>query len=169
MDYRIEPLTEAHWPEVRRIYQEGIATGQATFETEVPEWKRWDAAHLARPRFIATAGERMRDRLLGWAALLPVSPRPVYSGVAEVSVYVAAAARGRGVGRALLTELIRASEEAGLWTLQAGIFPENEASVALHRACGFRVVGRRERIGRLHGEWRDVLLLERRRGARISP
>jgi len=161
----IEALTEADWPEVRRIYEEGIATGQATFETEVPGWERWDAGHLPQPRLVA----RRRGRVLGWAALSPVSPRPVYAGVAEVSVYVGAAHRGEGLGRALLEELIRASEKEGVWTLQAGVFPENEASLALHRACGFRVVGRRERIGRLRGEWRDVLLLERRSSADPSP
>jgi L-amino acid N-acyltransferase YncA len=155
----VESLRASDWPAVARIYRDGIATGQATFETDPPDWERWDAAHLRELRLVA------RDEggaVLGWAALSPVSARAVYRGVAEVSVYVAAAARGQGVGRALLDELVRASESAGLWTLQAGIFPENIPSLGLHAACGFRVVGRRERIGQLRGVWRDVLLLERR-------
>ena len=155
---RIEPLTADDWPVVRTIYAEGIATGQATFETDVPDWPAWDAARLACCRLAARRGAV----LVGWATLGPVSSRPVYRGVAEVSVYVAATARGQGIGRALLAALVVASEEAGLWTLQAGIFPENTASVALHERCGFRIVGRRERLGQMHGIWRDVLLLERR-------
>jgi L-amino acid N-acyltransferase YncA len=152
-------LRPSDWPDVERIYREGIATGQATFETEPAGWERWNDAHLASPRLVA---RDERSEIVGWAALSPVSVRDVYRGVAEVSVYVAAAARGQGVGRALLGELVRAAEAAGLWTLQAGIFPENIPSLRLHAACGFRVVGRRERIGQLHGIWRDVLLLERR-------
>jgi L-amino acid N-acyltransferase YncA len=151
-------MRAGHWEDVRRIYVEGIATGQATFETEPPEWERWDAGHLDRPRLVALLG----GRVVGWAALTPVSGRCVYAGVAEVSVYVDASARGRGVGRLLLEALVMASEEAGLWTLTAGVFPENEASVRLHRSLGFREVGRRERIGKLHGVWRDTLLMERR-------
>jgi phosphinothricin acetyltransferase len=147
------------WPRVRSIYEEGIATGHATLETAVPPWEEWDAAHLPACRLVARAGG---GGVLGWAALSPVSGRCVYGGVAEVSLYVAAAARGRGLGRGLLRALIAASESAGLWTLQAGILPENRASLAVHRRCGFRTVGRRERIGRLRGEWRDVVLLERR-------
>lgn len=158
MTVAITPLTPADWPAVRAIYLEGIATGQATFETAAPEWSQWDASHRADCRLIAREG----DQVLGWAALSPVSGRCVYGGVAEVSVYVAAEARGRGVGTALLRALVEASEAAGIWTLQAGIFPENEASVALHQSRGFRVVGRRERLGQLHDVWRDVLLLERR-------
>ncbi len=154
----LAPLRPSDWPAVRAIYLEGIATNQATFETVAPEWAEWDAAHRPDCRFVAWRG----GAVVGWTALSPVSRRPVYSGVAEVSVYVAAAARGVGVGRALLRALIDASEAAGVWTLQAGVFPENEASVALHLACGFRAVGRRERIGRHHGQWRDTLLLERR-------
>lgn len=146
------------WERVRAIYIEGIESGHATFETTAPPWEAWDAAHLAGCRYVA-----VRDgRVIGWAALVPVSSRCVYEGVAEVSVYVASEARGTGVGRALLRRLIEGSEEIGLWTLQAGVFPENEASVALHRSLGFRRVGIRERIGRMHGVWRDVLLLERR-------
>jgi L-amino acid N-acyltransferase YncA len=154
----IAPLRRADWDDVARIYAEGIATGDATFETEVPDWEGWDAAHMTRHRLAATAG----GRLVGWAALSPVSERCVYAGVAEVSVYVAADARGHGVGAALLEALIASSEAGGVWTLQAGIFPENGASVRLHEQAGFRVVGRRARLGRLHGAWRDVVLMERR-------
>ncbi len=157
-DLLIEPMVPEDWAEVSRIYREGIATGNATFETQAPLWERWDAAHRPKPRLVARgAGE-----LLGWAALSPVSARAVYAGVAEVSVYVAASARGGGVGRALLEELVRLSEQDGIWTLQAGIFPENEASIALHRRSGFRIVGVRKRLGLLAGVWRDVVLLERR-------
>ncbi|HET7461912.1 MAG TPA: GNAT family N-acetyltransferase [Longimicrobium sp.] len=152
------PMQPAHWDEVRRIYLEGMATGNATFQAEAPAWEAWDAGHHPHSRLVALEDERVA----GWAALSPVSARPVYAGVAEVSVYVAASHRGRGVGGALLGALIRGSEENGIWTLQAGIFPENVASITLHERHGFRIVGRRERIGRLHGTWRDVLLLERR-------
>jgi len=153
-------MMAAHWPAVRAIYAEGLATGQATFTTEPPTWAEWDASHLPTGRLVA-AGDGA-ELLLGWVALSPVSGRCVYGGVAEVSVYVAAAARGQGVGRQLLAALVAASEQNGLWTLQAGIFPENVASVRLHEAAGFRQVGRRERIGQLRGQWRDTLLLERR-------
>jgi len=152
-------MTPDDWPNVRAIYLEGIATGNATFETDAPSWEAWDRAHVADPRLVARDAD---GSVLGWAAVTPVSGRCVYAGVADLSVYVSAAARGRGVGRALLTALIQSSERAGIWTLQAGIFPENAPSLALHRACGFRDVGRRERIGKMHGVWRDVLLLERR-------
>ncbi len=148
------------WPAVRAIYLEGIATGDATFETEAPAWDRWDAAHVPACRLAAIR----QGRVVGWAALGHVSSRCVYAGVAEVSVYVAARARGSGVGRRLLESLIEESERQGIWTLQAGIFPENRASVALHERCGFRTVGRRERLGRMGGSWRDVLFLERRSG-----
>ena len=151
-------MREGDWPEVRRIYAEGIATGHATFETEPPSWAVWDQGHRSDSRLVLRDGAG----LLGWAALAPVSGRCVYGGVAEVSVYVADSARGRGAGRALLAALIEASERAGIWTLQAGIFPENEPSLRLHRSLGFRDVGRRERIGQMNGVWRDVLLLERR-------
>ncbi len=154
----IDELLASDWPAVRRIYEEGIATGNATFETHSPGWEDWDRAHRPAPRLVA----RGDGRVLGWAALSSVSARRVYAGVAEVSVYVGESARGRGAGRALLEELIARSERLGIWTLQAGIFPENLASIALHERCGFRVVGRRERIARLHDLWRDVLLLERR-------
>lgn len=155
---RIEPLHPSDWTEVRRIYLEGIETGNATFETEAPTWEAWDAAHRADCRLAA----REEQGLLGWAAITPVSDRCVYGGVGDLSVYVSRDARGRGVGRLLLAALIEESEQAGVWTLQAGIFPENEPSLKLHRSLGFRLVGRRDRIGRMRGVWRDVLLLERR-------
>jgi len=158
MKFVIEKMRARHWAGVRAVYLEGIETGEATFELEAPAWEIWDASHLPFARLVALAGER----LAGWAALSPVSTRKVYAGVAEVSVYVGAEFRGRGLGRALLEALIRESEANGVWTLQAGIFPENSASVALHTACGFRLVGRRERIGKLRGRWRDTVLLERR-------
>jgi phosphinothricin acetyltransferase len=159
MTLSVEKMLPEHWPEVRAVYEEGLATGDATFETEAPEWEHWDATHLRACRLVALAEG---TRVAGWAALSPVSARKVYAGVAEVSVYVGAAFRGRGVGRALLETLVRESESEGIWTLQAGIFPENVASVELHRSCGFRLVGRRERVGRLQGRWRDTVLLERR-------
>ncbi|MCA1581308.1 MAG: N-acetyltransferase family protein [Acidobacteria bacterium] len=158
MSVAIRPVLASDWEAVHEIYVEGIETRQATFETEAPDWKRWDAGHRTDCRLAAHEG----DRLLGWAALSPVSSRRVYSGVAEVSVYVAAGARGRGVGEALLRELIRCSEEAGVWTLQASVFPENAPSVRLHFKLGFRQVGVRERIARHHGVWRDTVILERR-------
>jgi len=147
-----------HWPQLRAVYLEGVETGHATFETEAPGWARWDAAHLPFARLVALDGERVA----GWAALGRVSAREVYAGVAEVSVYVGREFRGAGAGRSLLAALVEASEQNGVWTLQASVFPENAASMALHRACGFREVGRRERIGRLRGRWRDTILLERR-------
>jgi phosphinothricin acetyltransferase len=144
---------------VLAIYAEGIATGNATFQTEVPSWEEWEAAHLAAPRLVARDVE---GRVLGWCALSPVSRRPVYAGVTEESVYVASAARGRGIGRRLLEAMVQASEDAGIWTMQTGIFPENKSSIALHEACGFRIVGTRERVGRHFGRWRDVVFMERR-------
>jgi phosphinothricin acetyltransferase len=158
MNYKITFMRARDWPAVRQIYREGIATGNATFETELPDWEKWDSAHRQDCRLIAHEG----DQILGWAALSPVSARRVYAGVAEVSVYVAAAARGSGFGKALLRILIEESERHQIWTLQAGIFPENAASIALHKSCGFREVGVRRRIGKLGDTWRDVLLLERR-------
>lgn len=157
-DFEIEEMRAEDWPEVRTIYLEGIATGNATFETGTPEWPLWDSGHVRSCRFVA----RTSSGILGWAALTAVSGRCVYAGVAEVSVYVAERGRGRRIGKALLTALIAASERNGFWTLQAGIFPENAASVALHERAGFRVVGRRERIGSMNGRWRDTLLFERR-------
>ena len=158
MTLRVEKMEAGHWEAVRAVYVEGLATGEATFETRAPERARWDASHLPGCRLVALDG----GRVAGWAALSPVSARAVYAGVAEVSVYVGSDFRGRGVGRALLSTLVRESEAEGVWTLQASVFPENVASVALHLACGFREVGRRERVGRLGGRWRDTLLLERR-------
>lgn len=155
----IAPMSLADWPAVRAIYEEGIATGDATFEEEAPGWDEWDAAHLAAHRLVARRG----DATIGWAAVVPVSERCVYEGVAESSVYVAADARGQGVGHQLLAALIASTEAGGIWTLQTGIFPENSPSLSLHRACGFRLVGVRERIGQHRGRWRDVVFLERRR------
>ena len=154
----IRPLSPTDWPAVAAIFAEGIATGQATFETTVPSWRQWDAAHLPEHRLVA----ELDGAVAGWCALVPYSRRAVYRGVGEESVYVAERARGRGVGRALLEAVVESARAGGLWTLQAGIFPENEVSLALHRALGFREVGRRERIGRLDGAWRDVVLLELR-------
>jgi L-amino acid N-acyltransferase YncA len=158
MSYVIDRMKADNWAEVRAIYLEGIATNDATFETDAPSWEKWNAAHLENSRLVARTG----NNVLGWAALSPVSGRCVYSGVAEVSVYVGENSRGQGIGRALLKRLIEESERNGIWTLQAGIFPENIASVKLHLECGFREVGRRESLGKLKGIWRDVLLLERR-------
>jgi phosphinothricin acetyltransferase len=154
----IRTLTADDWDTVRSIYLDGLATGQATFETQAPSWTQWNNAHLPVPRLVATSEECV----LGWAALSPVSARAVYVGVAEVSVYVDKDSRGKGVGKALFAALIAESEKNGIWTLQASVFPENVASIALHRACDFCVVGRRERIGKRNGVWRDTLLLERR-------
>lgn len=151
-------MTTSDWESVRTIYAEGIATGNATFETDVPPWKKWDVGHLPFARLIATDGEV----IAGWAALSAVSRREVYRGVAEVSIYLGTSFRGRRVGRELMAALIAASEENGIWTLQAGIFPENTPSIALHLGHGFREVGRRSRIGRMNGVWRDTVLLERR-------
>lgn len=156
---KIRALTADDWPAVRRIYEEGIVSGDATFETRVPEWETWDAARRREPRLVAEDD----GRVMGFAALSPFSSRPVYAGVAEVMVYVAADARGMGVGTTLLRELVEASERAGVWTLLAGVFPENEASIRAHERVGFRQMGRHERIGRFHdGRWRDTILLERR-------
>jgi L-amino acid N-acyltransferase YncA len=154
----LRPMADADWPAVRRIYEEGIATGHATFETAAPEWNAWDAAHMKACRLVAVD----REQVVGWAALTPVSGRCVYAGVAEVSVYVAAAARGKGVGRQLLEALVAESERHEIWTLQAGIFPENTASITAHERSGFRIVGRREKLGKMRGVWRDVMLLEKR-------
>lgn len=158
----IRALQPTDWPSVRAIYEQGIATGNATFEALAPEWEVWTAAHRPDCRFVA---ENEAGEVCGWAALTPVSGRCVYAGVAEVSVYIAEACRGMGIGRNLLERLVQASEQAGLWTLQAGVFPENTGSLALHERAGFRMVGRRERIGKMHGQWRDTLLLERRSGS----
>jgi phosphinothricin acetyltransferase len=152
----IRDLEAEDWPAVKAIFEEGIATGQATFETEAPSWEHWDGAH-----FGGLVAEEDGE-VVGWTALTPYSARACYAGVAEESVYVAERARGRGVGRALLGTLIDRAERNGIWTLLAGVFPENRASMTLHLGAGFRTVGLYERIGRLNGEWRDVLLMERR-------
>lgn len=154
----IGPMIPAHWNAVRAIYEEGIATGNATFETSAPDWVEWDATHRPDCRLVAC----LDGKVIGWAALSPVSSRCVYAGVAEESIYVAASARGRGVGRQLLMALIEESERAGIWTIQTGIFPENLASLVLHRSCGFRELGLRERLGQMNGVWRDVVFMERR-------
>jgi L-amino acid N-acyltransferase YncA len=155
---QVRELTKEDWPAVKAIYEQGIAGGNATFESKAPSWDDWDRTHLERHRLVA-----LQDgEVVGWAALAPVSERCVYAGVAEDSVYVADSAHGRGVGRVLLENLVARAEGDGIWTIQAGIFPENEVSIELHRRCGFRVVGVRERLGSLRGVWRDVVLMERR-------
>lgn len=154
----VAALARGHWERVREIYAQGIGTGLATFETDVPDWETWDDSHLRSARLVAL----LDGAVVGWAALSPVSDRCAYGGVAEVSVYVAEESRGQGIGSILLRSLVDASEAEGIWTLQAGIFPENVGSVELHRKAGFRDVGRREKLGRLNGRWRDVVLLERR-------
>lgn len=154
----IREMDLSDWPSVARIYSEGIESGHATFETDVPGWEAWDSGHLEDCRLVA----EVEGEVVAWAALGPVSPRRVYRGVAEVSLYVGSAARGRQVGSELLAALVECSENAGIWTLQAVIFPENEASIALHARHGFRLVGTRERIGSHHERWRDTVLLERR-------
>jgi L-amino acid N-acyltransferase YncA len=154
----LRELRREDWPAVKAIYEQGIAGGNATFETEAPSWEAWDKTHLEGHRLVALQG----GEVVGWAALAPVSERCVYAGVAENSVYVADQAQGRGVGRALLERLIAGSERDGIWTIQTGIFPENEPSIELHKRCGFRVVGVRERLGQHHGVWRDVVFMERR-------
>jgi L-amino acid N-acyltransferase YncA len=158
MEATLEVMTPADWESVRAIYREGIASGQATFETDAPSWEQWDASHHPFARFVA----RSEGRVVGWAALAPVSRRRCYAGVAEVSVYVAADFRGRGVGRQLMRTIISESERQGIWTLQGSTFVENEPSLRLQRAFGFREVGRRVRIAQLYGVWRDTVLMERR-------
>jgi len=154
-------MVPEEWEAVRSIYLEGLATGDATFETEAPSWEKWNESYMSLPRLVAVLpGEG--GGVVGWAALARVSSRAVYSGVAEVSVYVADNFRGKGIGRARLNQLIAQSEQKGIWTLQASVFPENVASLALHKICGFQEVGTRCRIGRIHGSWRDTVLLERR-------
>ena len=154
----IKEITASNFDLVGDIYAQGLETGIATFETKVPSWESWDQSHLAYGRIAAYEGEKM----LGWASLSPVSSRCVYGGVAEVSVYIAKFARGQGVGLFLLQKLISISEKEGLWTLQSGIFPENKGSIALHKKCGFRMIGFRERIGQRNGKWHDNVIMERR-------
>jgi L-amino acid N-acyltransferase YncA len=166
MTTRIDKMQPDHWAEVARIYAEGIETGHATFQKDVPTWADWDAAHLPYGRLVALKtvenGQNTEGVVLGWAALSAVSNRCVYGGVAELSVYVSAAARGQGVGQLLMENLIQEAEANGLWTLQAGIFPENTGSVQLHLNTGFRQIGFREKVGKMDGVWRDTLLFERR-------
>jgi L-amino acid N-acyltransferase YncA len=157
-DYVVVAMQPSDWEQVRAVYLEGIDTGDATFETDAPPWEQWNAAHLQQPRLVARCGKV----ILGWAALSLVSSRCVYAGVAEVSIYVRQDSRGQRIGRALLAKLIAESEQEGIWTLQAGVFPENIASLRLHQSLGFRELGRRERVGKMKGVWRDVVLLERR-------
>lgn len=154
----IREMREKDWEAVAEIYKQGIATGEATFEQKVPAWEEWDSSHLKTCRLVATKN----DEVVGWAALTPVSGRCVYAGVAEVSVYVSAYHRGNKIGTQLLNSLIKASEKNDLWTLQAGIFPENKGSIKIHEDLGFRKIGYREKIGKMNGVWRDTLLFERR-------
>ena len=163
MEYSIEKMASDDWGQVRSIYLDGISTGNATFEAEAPDWDNWDSNHMQACRLVGRAG----NTILGWAALSPVSSRCVYSGVAEISVYVATKYQGLGVGAKLLAALIEASEKNGIWTLQAGIFPENIDSIRLHKRFGFRDVGLREKLSKMtygphEGVWRDVVLMERR-------
>ena len=158
MDFMIDAMRPRDWEQVRTVYLEGIATRNATFESQPPTWEKWDKSHLSFGRLVA----RANDAIIGWGALSPISDRCCYAGVAEASVYVGERHRGRGIGEALLRAVIDLSEKHGVWTLQAGIFPENAGSITLVKKCGFREVGRRERLGQLDGVWRDVLLLERR-------
>lgn len=158
IDVTIVPMTPSDWPDVRKIYADGIATGHATFETSVPDWETWDRNHHQVCRLVA----RARHRVVAWAALSPVSARACYAGVAEHSIYVDESFRGRGIGKLLLASFVAESDAAGFWTLQSGIFPENLPSIAIHLACGFRIVGRRKRVAMLHGVWRDTVVVERR-------
>ena len=158
MDIIIEKMKDQDWPEVKNIYQQGIATGNATFEDEAPDWEHWDKSHLCDCRLVAKSGVE----IVGWAALSPVSTRCVYKGVAELSLYVKHSFRGQEIGTALLKATIEESQRAGIWTLQGGTFPENTASIALQKACGFRKVGIREKLGCMNSRWRDVVLMERR-------
>ncbi|MEL7118367.1 MAG: N-acetyltransferase family protein [Bacteroidota bacterium] len=155
---KIRPMLSGDWQAVKKIYESGIATGIATFETAAPDWEHWNVGHLKFGRLVAI----IDDKLVGWTALSPVSSRCVYGGVAEVSVYIDGAYRRKGLGKRLLNQLIIESEQNGIWTLQAGIFTENTASVKLHERVGFRMIGYRERIGKLNGRWKDNILLERR-------
>ncbi len=154
----IRNMKPGDWPQVREIYEEGIATMMATLETKAGTWESWDMGHLSKPRIVMTE----KEKVLGWTALSPASGRCVYGGVAEVSIYIRLSKRGKGIGLSLLQEMIRQSEQQGIWTLQAGIFVENSASIRLHEKAGFRIVGTREKLGRLNGVWKDIVLMERR-------
>lgn len=158
MEFVVEQMRDEDWPEVADIYREGISTGDATFETDVSDWEKWDRNHLSGCRLVA----KSQERIVGWFALSSVSGRFVYSGVAEISIYVRASARRQGIGKALLEAAIKESERIGIWTLQSGTFPENIPSINLQKSCGFREVGTREKIGCMYGRWRDVVLMERR-------
>ncbi|MBB6451230.1 phosphinothricin acetyltransferase [Geomicrobium halophilum] len=155
---QIDKLVPEDWQQVQQIYLQGISTGHATFQKEAPTWEEWNQSHLLECRMVA----RSAEDIIGWAALTPISNRAVYAGVAEVSIYIRQNSQGKGVGSKLLKSLIEESEQNGFWTLQSGIFPENHFSVTLHSKFGFREVGRRERMGKMNGVWRDILLLERR-------
>lgn len=159
MDYKIEKMNQEDWEKVSKIYLEGINTGKATFQTEVPTWESWNSSHISSCRLVA----RLGDKVLGWGALSPTSSRCVYAGVAEVSVYIGEEYRGKGVGAAILNNLVKLSEENGFWTLQSGIIEENLASIELHKKCGFRQIGVRKKLGKMsNGVWHDVILMERR-------
>lgn len=157
MDYKIEEMTHKDWDGVAKIYLEGINTGKATFQTEIPSWDDWNNGHIKTCRLVA----RLGDKVLGWGALSPTSSRCVYAGVAEVSIYIGEEHRGQGVGKSILETLVKMSEENGFWTLQSGIIKENIESIELHKSCGFREIGVRERLGKMsNGEWHDVVLME---------
>jgi L-amino acid N-acyltransferase YncA len=159
MSITISPMNEQDWPEVSKIYKQGIDTGKATFQTCIPEYSDWDASHIKECRFVALN----HNAIVGWVALSKVSNRCVYGGVAEVSIYIAETSRGKGIGKALLNYLVTESEKAGLWMLQSGIMEDNPASIRLHEKCGFRKVGLRDRIGKdCNGKWRSTVLMERR-------
>jgi len=159
MDYIIDKMSEKDWNEVASIYLEGIKTGKATFQSDIPTWEQWNASHVTSCRLVV----RLEDKIAGWAALSPTSSRCVYAGVAEVSVYVGEEYRGMGIGKALLEKIIELSEEEGFWTLQSGIIKENHSSALLHEKCGFREIGYREKVGKMPtGIWHDVVLMERR-------
>ena len=158
MNFVIEKMKNEDWSAVKSIYEQGIATGDATFEAEAPDWEHWDKSHLRDCRLVAKVG----DEIIGWFALSLISERCVYKGVAEGSIYIKSSARGQGIGKTFLQAAIEESERIGIWTMQSGTFPENKASIAMQKACGFRMVGVRERIGCMDGKWRDVVLMERR-------
>ena len=158
MDISFEKMKESDWPAIKLIYEEGIATGDATFEAEAPDWEQWDKTHLPDCRLVAKSG----NEIIAWFALSPVSSRCAYKGVAEGSLYVKSTARGKGIGKALLKAAVEESERIGIWTMQSGVFPENATSIGMQKACGFRQVGVREKIGCMNGRWRDVVLMERR-------